>query len=121
MPSQQPITAIMVHVAEPDAALSWYANLFPRAQRRVSGDGTFPYLVLDGVQLEFVSSDTKVASGAAGTVVYWHVADLDSALSDAVALGAQRYRGPMQIEPGTSMCQVRDPWGNCIGLRGATP
>jgi len=24
----------------------------------------------------------------------------------------------MLIENGEAMCQVQDPWGNCIGLRG---
>ncbi|MDY0831642.1 MULTISPECIES: VOC family protein [unclassified Pseudomonas] len=37
----------------------------------------------------------------------------------SVTLGATLYRGPMKIEGGEWMCQVRDPWGNCIGLRQA--
>ncbi|TOL44982.1 glyoxalase/bleomycin resistance/dioxygenase family protein, partial [Vibrio parahaemolyticus] len=35
-------------------------------------------------------------------------------------LGARLYRGPMEIEDGLSMCQVEDPFGNLIGLRGKT-
>lgn len=42
-----------------------------------------------------------------------------AALAHGERLGAVRYRGPMQIEPGVWMCQVQDPWGNCLGLRGA--
>ncbi|MEZ8336060.1 glyoxalase/bleomycin resistance/dioxygenase family protein, partial [Vibrio splendidus] len=30
------------------------------------------------------------------------------------------YRGPMAIENGLFMCQIEDPFGNLIGLRGAT-
>ena len=41
-----------------------------------------------------------------------------NALRHFEGLGAIRYRGPMAIEDGQRMCQVRDPWGNCIGLRG---
>ena len=33
------------------------------------------------------------------------------------AAGARLYRGPLAIEGGQWMAQVRDPWGNCIGLR----
>jgi len=33
------------------------------------------------------------------------------------ASGARLYRGPLAIEGGQWMAQVRDPWGNCIGLR----
>lgn len=115
---RMPIAAVMVHVADPRAALDWYALLFPRARRHASADGRFSFLVLDGIQLEFVASDSKVASGAAGSVVYWHVPSLGEALARFVAAGATLYRGPMLIEHGLAMCQVRDPWGNCIGLRG---
>ena len=43
---------------------------------------------------------------------------LDDALDHFKGIGAALYRGPMQIEDNLWMCQVRDPWGNCIGLRG---
>ncbi len=115
-----PVSAVMIHVADPEAALAWYASLFPGAVRKSSSDGTFQLLELGQVQLEFVPADSKVSSGPAGSVVYWHVPSLPLAISHSQALGATLYRGPMQIEPGLSMCQVRDPWGNCVGLRGST-
>ncbi|GAB6263071.1 hypothetical protein PSSHI_33150 [Photobacterium sp. R1] len=34
------------------------------------------------------------------------------------SLGAKLYRGSMEIENGLSMCQVENPFGNLIGLRG---
>ncbi len=33
-------------------------------------------------------------------------------------IGVALYRGPIKIEGRLNMCQVRDPWENCIGLRG---
>jgi len=33
-------------------------------------------------------------------------------------LGASLYRGPMPIEDGLGMCQLADPFGNLLGLRG---
>jgi predicted enzyme related to lactoylglutathione lyase len=65
-----------------------------------------------------VQADSQVPSGAAGSVVYWRVPDFDAALTHLRACGATLYRGPREIEDGQWMCQVRDPWGNCIGLRG---
>jgi len=53
-----------------------------------------------------------------GTVVYWRVAEFDEALAHLLGVGATLYRGPMAIEDGQLMCQVQDPWGNCLGLRG---
>ncbi|WP_435635237.1 hypothetical protein ACSC9U_03720 [Pseudomonas solani] len=35
----------------------------------------------------------------------------------ASRVSAPLYRGPLALEDGDRICQVRDPWGNCIGLR----
>ena len=113
-----PIAAVMVHVADVEAALIWYQQAFPQARRARATRTDFEFLMLAGVPLEFVPADDKVASGAAGSVVYWQVAQLNAALRHLQALGATLYRGPMQIEVDLWMCQVQDPWGNCIGLRG---
>ncbi|GAB3260966.1 hypothetical protein GCM10027296_34630 [Chitinimonas naiadis] len=75
---------------------------------------------MDGVALEVVRADDKVGSGAFGTVVYWWAEDFAARREALLALGARAYRGPMAIEEGLTMCQVLDPWGNPIGLRGPT-
>ena len=62
----------------------------------------------------------KVSSGRCGTVLYWQVADLDAAANELIDLGARLYRGPMLVEDGLGMCQLEDPFGNLIGLRGQT-
>jgi predicted enzyme related to lactoylglutathione lyase len=113
-----PIAAVLIHVPDCQAGLDWYQAVFLNARRVRIESEDFELLELDGVQLEIVPSDEKVSSGAAGTVVYWRVADLNAALEHFKGLGASLYRGPIEIENGLSMCQVRDPWGNCIGLRG---
>ena len=112
------IVAVMVHVAEVEAGLRWYQQAFPSAKRKSVSEPPFEYLDVDSVRIEIVAADDKVASGAAGSVVYWHVDDFDFALSHMQSIGATLYRGPLSIEGGKRMCQVRDPWGNCIGLRG---
>ena len=112
------IAAVMVHVGDVAAALDWYARAFPAAERIGVAAPAFECLALGGVRIEIVPADAKVAAGASGSVVYWRVAVLEDALAHFQGLGATLYRGPMAIENGQSMCQVRDPWGNCIGLRG---
>jgi predicted enzyme related to lactoylglutathione lyase len=112
------LAAIMIHVADIDEARAWYARAFPSAvASRVPGTG-FEYLVVGDVRLEFVPADEKVSSGPAGTIVYWEVPRFAPALAYLQSIGAKLYRGPLAIEDGRTMCQVRDPWGNCIGLRG---
>lgn len=112
-----PIAAILVHVADVPAGLAWYRRAFPQAAPRCM-DGGFTCLAIGSVQLEIVPVDDKVGSGPAGSVVYWRVEDLDAALAHLCDTGATLYRGPLAIEDGLRMCQARDPWGNCIGLRG---
>jgi predicted enzyme related to lactoylglutathione lyase len=114
----QAVSAILVHVADTQAALSWYRQAFPNGVPTVSEPSGFTFLKIGSVQLELVWADEKVASGPAGTVVYWTVEDFQQALMHLEAVGAVLYRGPMKIDGDLWMCQVRDPWGNCIGIRG---
>jgi predicted enzyme related to lactoylglutathione lyase len=116
--SQPAIAAVMVHVSNVAEALAWYSLAFSGASRRRVGVPEVELLRVGEVQLEFVPSDSKVSSGPSGSVVYWRVAQFEEALSHFQSVGAKLYRGPMQIEEGQSMCQLQDPWGNCIGLRG---
>ena len=113
------IAAVMIHTPEPHAALAWYERVFPSAHRIALGHPSPEALRVGEVQIEFVPSDEMVAAGAAGTVVYWAVPDFALELQRLQGLGACLYRGPLQIEDGQAMCQVRDPWGNCLGIRGA--
>jgi len=118
-PLSSPVAGVLVHVGDVDEALRWYAQAFPNAHVRTDLDVPgLAVLNVDGVQLELVLADEKVGSGPAGSVVYWRVPSVTEALERLQILGGELYRGPMNIEQGLSMCQVGDPWGNCIGLRG---
>ena len=112
------IAAVMVHVPDVPAGISWYEKAFPGIKRRYIEIANFHVLVIGNIQLEIVQADEKVSSGAAGSVVYWQVADFDKSLAHWLGIGAVLHRGPMKLEGDQFMCQVRDPWGNCIGLRG---
>ncbi len=110
--------AVLVHVSDVKSGLAWYQKAFPEAVLVYHPEFDFTVLDLNGFSLEIVQADEKVDSGKKGTVVYWSVANLVEALAHFEALGARLYRGPMEIENGLSICQVEDPFGNLIGLRG---
>lgn len=112
-----PIVSVLIHVPDWRTATDWYAQAFPAARRVVHAPDDFGHLQLGAVALEIVNADAKVTAGAAGSVVYWRVADLDGERARLLALGAEPWRGPLALPEGGRMCQVRDPWGNCIGLR----
>ena len=116
--SSELISAVMVHVADISAGLEWFGRAFPNAQRMRVENSDFEFLAIDSIRLEIVRADEKVSAGACGSIVYWRVSDLDATVRHMESIGAALYRGPIKIEGRLSMCQVRDPWGNCIGVRG---
>jgi hypothetical protein len=91
--SNNPVAAIMIHAPDWQIGIDWYELAFPDASRHQVAEDDFEYLVVDGVALEVVRSDSKVSSGAT------------------------LFRGPMDIGNGQRMCQVKDPFGNPIGIR----
>lgn len=113
-----PICAVLVHVADRRAGLAWYRRAFPSARVVRIPDSESECIEVEGVQVEVVPADGKVASGSAGTVVYWYTEDFDQRLHHLQSIGAALYRGPLRIEDGMSMCQLKDPFGNLIGIRG---
>ena len=112
------IVAVMVHVHSVSEAMDWYEKVFPNAVRSRIDEKAFEFLQIGQVKLEFVLADQKVSSGPSGSIVYWNFSPFEEALTRFQAAGAKLYRGPMSIENGQLMCQVQDPWSNCIGLRG---
>lgn len=99
-------------------AAQWYSQFFEAEVSRSAEDTDFFLLRVGGVEVVFHPADDKGPSGVAGQVVYWQVEQLDAALDRALRLGAQLYRGPLLRTDGLWMCQVRDPFGNAIGLIG---
>ncbi|MEN9519672.1 MAG: hypothetical protein RLZZ381_2260 [Cyanobacteriota bacterium] len=116
--SNLPICSILIYVDNPQAGLIWYQKAFPEAKKRLIAELDFVYLDYLGVMLEIVPADQKVSSGAAGSVVYWQTDDFQKRLDYLLKIGATLYRGPMDVEGGLKMCQVRDLWGNCLGIKG---
>lgn len=108
--------ANLIHVNDIESSIAWYKRAFPCAvERDIEG---FSVLDINGFWLEIVQADAKVTAGKSGSVTYWQVDDLQTEITRFTALGSVVYRGPMAIEDGQGMCQVTDPSGNLIGLRG---
>ncbi len=110
--------ALLIHVQDVQAGIEWYKRAFPFAQPTYIEEFDFTVLELDGFSLEIVQADSKVDAGKKGTVLYWSVPSLETSMAHFEQLGATLYRGPMVIENGFGMCQMEDPFGNLLGLRG---
>lgn len=110
--------SVLIHVPDVDQGLDWYKKAFPNAKERYLEAFNMRLLDISGFMIEIVKADAKVGSGKAGSVLYWAVSSVNDALEHFESLGAKLYRGPIAIEEGLRMCQIEDPFGNLIGLRG---
>lgn len=111
-------TAILIHVPHVAVGLAWYQQAFPQAVAEYLPEFDFTVLHVGNFTIEVVQADAKVCEGKRGTVLYWQVESFDLAVEHLSKLGAKRYRGPMLIEGNKRMCQLEDPFGNLIGLKG---
>jgi predicted enzyme related to lactoylglutathione lyase len=111
------IAELLYFVPDRRAAAAWYAELFGVAITRPAALDA--YVIRIGAQeIWFHDADGKTPSGVAGQVAYWRVDDFAAALARAQRLGATLYRGPLDRLDGSLMCQVKDPFGNVLGLIG---
>ena len=111
------IAEVMYFVPNRYEAARWYSSLFENEIFFLENPDHF-FIRVGNQEVWFHQADHKVPSGAAGCVAYWQVGDFDEAVERAVRLGAEMYRGPLDREDGTFMCQVKDPFGNLVGLVG---
>ena len=111
------ISEIMYFVPDRRAAAGWYARLFEAEIITLENPEHF-FIRIGGQDVWFHIEDAKMPAGGAGQVAYWEVEDFDRALARAEDLGALLYRGPLDREDGTFMCQVKDPFGNLVGIFG---
>lgn len=110
--------AILVHVPDISVGLEWYKKAFPMATATYLPEFDFTVLTIGEFMIEIVQADEKVGVGKSGTVLYWSVENINDSIEHFSSFGAKLYRGPLNIENGFVMCQIEDPFGNLIGLRG---
>ncbi len=111
-------SAVLIYVDDVQKGLAWYKQAFPQARDVYLKEFNLTILDVDGFSLEVVQADLKVSPGKSGKVLYWSVLDLQKGVEYLQSLGATLYRKPMAIEDGLGMCQMADPFGNLIGLKG---
>ena len=79
----------------------------------------FGLLKIGPNEMCFHQADGKSPVSTGGSVAYWSVKSLKGAMDLFVKHGASLYRGSIEIpESNEGICQMKDPFGNVIGLRG---
>lgn len=114
---QEPLLGLrtgMYHVADLQAAKEWYT--------RVLGKPPYfdePFYVgfeVGGYELGLNPDTSKIKPGAGGAVVYWGVANADSAYARLLELGAHELEPIEEVGGGIRLGIVRDPFGNLLGV-----
>lgn len=110
----QGLGTVIYHVADLDRAKAWYSSAF---QRRPYFDEPF-YVGFNiaGYELGLDPNQTVTRAGHGGSVAYWRVAEIESAVRHFVAVGATLVAPTQDVGDGIKVASVADPFGNIIGL-----
>lgn len=101
-------------VADLAAARKWYAEWL----------GIEPYFDqpfyvgfdVNGFELGLHPDSPEHQAGRGGGVAYWKTADLDAEWARLLSLGGTAISAPQDVGEGTRVAEIRDPFGNTIGL-----
>jgi uncharacterized glyoxalase superfamily protein PhnB len=115
----RPVVNVYYFVADVVAATAWYGELLGTEPVEAYRDRLATFAV-GGTRLTLRDNDDyNENASTAGTVPYWDVDDVDAVVAACVQRGAAVHRGPATIFTGDRLCQLRDPFGNLLGVRQA--
>jgi len=102
---------------DPDAALSFYTELFgwSKGAAHDMGDFTYHIVTLDGKDVGGVFK-VRDNSTPPNWLSYVHVADASKAANAVKSAGGRVLNGPMEVPGGSWIVQVLDPQGGAIAL-----
>jgi predicted enzyme related to lactoylglutathione lyase len=107
------------------AARDWYTRLLgiePYFQRPDANNPAYIEFRIGDDEDELGIIDRRfappraAAAGPGGAVLFWHVHDIDAALSAVIEMGATVYEPKTPREAGYVTASVVDPFGNVLGL-----
>lgn len=106
------------------AARKWYSECFglePYFQRPDVENPFYIEFRIGDFQHEFGIIDKKyqpksAQTGPGGSILYWHVDDIEKAFARLISLGAQQYEPIIKRGEGFITASVIDPFGNILGI-----
>ncbi|KIF73924.1 glyoxalase [Streptomyces sp. 150FB] len=114
------VRTVMVFAKDPEASADWWCRLLGTpVKTEVSDTGAvYAWGEIGGVELGFHPADDERNPRGGSPVVYWEVDDVDQARDWLLAAGCEHHRGPLTIERGRRIAQLRDPFGTIVGIDG---
>ncbi|MCT9093931.1 VOC family protein [Streptomyces sp. ASQP_92] len=111
----------MAFADNPEASARWWGEVLDSPVKTDVNDDTsavYAWVQAGGIELGFHPADDERNPRGGSPVVYWGVDDLDQARDHLLAAGCKHHRGPLLIEPGRRIAQLRDPFGAIVGIEG---
>jgi predicted enzyme related to lactoylglutathione lyase len=103
------------------AAQAWYTEVLgipPYFARDVDGKPAYIEFRIGDYQAELGVIDRRFATHdtTGGTIMHWHVDDLEATLARLISLGATELEGITPRGDGFVTASVVDPFGNVVGI-----
>ena len=117
------ISTIRLHADDHTAIVAWYSEVFEQtpyferpgyAEFRV-GQYEVEVGIMDSGYLSTLGNLKAPAAGA-GSVIYWHVDDMDFEIARLVKMGGTVLEERREFGPGFVAATLSDPFGNVIGV-----
>ncbi|GLH96536.1 VOC family protein [Phytohabitans aurantiacus] len=118
------LTTIRLVADDVLAAAAWYTELLgvePYFKRDIEEVPAYVEFRIGDYQHELGIANTRFvphthADKTAGTLVYWHVDDVQGTLDRLLSLGATVHEPLIERGPGFVTASVIDPFGNVLGV-----
>lgn len=112
------IKAVFLFVDNPIESAKWHSQLLSLPIEIEQEN--FCLINNNGTELCFHLTDQKSPLSTGGSVSYWNIENFDAVLNKAKDLDGVVYRGPLKIEEEENrwIAQIKDPYGNIIGIDG---
>lgn len=119
----QGLTTMVLTADDVDAAADWYSDTLgigPYFRRPETGPAAYVEFRIGPDEDELGIMNRAYApagsSGAGGSTTYWQVDDVESALDELLARGAQMRAPTTERGGGFTTASIIDPFGNVLGL-----
>jgi predicted enzyme related to lactoylglutathione lyase len=110
----QGLATVIYHVPDLDRAKAWYAAAFE--QQPYFDQPFYVGFSIGGYELGLDPNPADGQPGPGGSVAYWRVAEIDSAVHHFLAAGATVRTAVQDVGGGIKVVSLADPFGNTIGL-----
>ena len=113
-PTTLGLATVIYQVPDLDRAKAWYTEAFGKAPYFDQ-----PFYVgfeIGGYELGLHPDLSEGQPGPGGSVAYWRVGAIETAVAHFVGAGATVVSAPIEVGEGIKVARVADPFGNVIGL-----